>query len=82
VDKKTAKFDLNAARWRRSTFAEDGDAGGVEIALLDGGFVAMRHPQYSDVAPLVFTPGEWAAFLAGVNDREFDLPGTAGQESG
>jgi len=31
-------------------------------------------PKDRSLAPYVFTCGEWAAFLAGIRDGEFDLP--------
>jgi hypothetical protein len=34
----------------------------------------MRDGKNPDGPVLVFTPGEWAAFTAGVRDGEFDRP--------
>ncbi|WP_067834874.1 DUF397 domain-containing protein [Nocardia lijiangensis] len=65
-----AEVDLTDAEWRGA-----GGAGseGVEVALLAAGYVALRSAQDPDGHVLVFTPGEWAAFTAGVHDGEFDL---------
>ncbi|WP_028475872.1 DUF397 domain-containing protein [Nocardia sp. CNY236] len=67
-----AEVDLAEATWRR---AGDGEgAEGVELALLAGGHVGLRNGKDPDGPVLVFTPGEWAAFTAGVHDGEFDRP--------
>jgi len=67
--------DLAGAVWRRSSSADQGDAGPqVEIAMLDDGHVAMRTGGGDHDAVLVFTPAEWDAFVLGAKDGEFDLP--------
>ena len=55
--------------YRTSTFSGGGDC--VEVAL--GGEVAVRHSARPDEAILIFTPGEWSAFIRGVKAGEFDL---------
>lgn len=62
-------LDLANARWQR---APGSPAGGqaVEIARA-GGYIAMRASAHGQ--PLIFTPDEWAAFVAGVKDGEFDF---------
>jgi hypothetical protein len=54
-------------------YATDGrasrPAGAPQIEMLDGGSVVLR----TDSAVLTYTPGEWAAFTAGIRDGEFDL---------
>jgi hypothetical protein len=67
--------DVCGEVWRKSTFC--GGAGGgdcVEVALLDGGGVAVRDSKDRAGAVLVFTGTEWVAFLAGAGVRagEFD----------
>jgi len=42
----------------------------VEVAR-DGGVILVRHSKHPHPA-LVYTPDEWAAFLAGVKNGEFD----------
>ncbi|HEY3468173.1 DUF397 domain-containing protein [Amycolatopsis sp. NPDC005961] len=37
-------------------------------------YTAMRQSSKPDGVILVFTPGEWDAFVKGVRDGEFDLP--------
>ena len=63
--------DLTGARWRKSSHSgSEGNC--VEVALLDGGRVALRDSKDAGAGPaLVFTPAEWAAFAAGVADGEF-----------
>jgi hypothetical protein len=42
--------------------------------LADGsGRVAVRHSRNPDGPTIVYTPAEWAAFLAGAKDGEFDF---------
>jgi hypothetical protein len=62
--------DLTAAAWRTSTFCDLN--GCVEVALLDGR-VAVRDAKDRSGPVLVFTAGEWEAFLGGVRGGEFDL---------
>ncbi|MEV0249711.1 DUF397 domain-containing protein [Nocardia sp. NPDC050712] len=63
--------DLSAATWR----ATSGPGGtGVEVALLAEGYVALRNGNDPAGGVLVFTPSEWTAFTAGVQDGEFDRP--------
>lgn len=42
------------------------------VAFLDGGMVGVRDSKNPTGPALVFAPGEWEAFTAGVNDGEFD----------
>ncbi|WP_280468762.1 DUF397 domain-containing protein [Nocardia cyriacigeorgica] len=70
---KGADIDLTGATWLRAGEGEGGDS--VEIALLADGHVGMRDGKDPDGPALIFTPGEWAAFTAGVLDGEFDRPG-------
>lgn len=64
--------DLSRAVWRKST--RSGDNGGqcVEVAMLDGGYVALRDSKDKGAGPvLVFTASEWEAFIAGAVAGEF-----------
>ncbi|MEV4126447.1 2-dehydropantoate 2-reductase [Nocardia sp. NPDC049707] len=54
-----------------SSYSES-NGGCVEVAFLDGGMVGVRDSKNPIAPALVFTSGEWAAFTAGVVDREFD----------
>ncbi|GLW08913.1 hypothetical protein Misp01_40430 [Microtetraspora sp. NBRC 13810] len=58
--------------WKKSARgAAGGDA--VEIALLEDGQVGLRDGHDRDGAVLVFTAAEWADFVGGVKDGEFDV---------
>ncbi|MGW5105390.1 DUF397 domain-containing protein [Nocardia sp. NPDC004123] len=46
----------------------------VEVAFLADGAVAVRHSKARDGHVLVYTPGEWDAFTAGVRNGEFERP--------
>lgn len=57
--------------WRRST--RSGAAGNcVEVAVVDGGDIAVRNSRFPAGPALVYTRAELAAFVAGVKDGEFD----------
>ncbi|MEV4123652.1 DUF397 domain-containing protein [Nocardia sp. NPDC049707] len=66
-------IDLSGAHWFKSRHS-GGNDNCVEIAHLDGGMVGMRDSKNPTGGALVFTPAEWDAFTAGVNDGEFDRP--------
>lgn len=63
--------DLTGAEWISSN--EDGSPGGVEIAFV-GDMICMRNGDDHGGPVLVFTQGEWDAFVAGAKDGEFDEP--------
>lgn len=63
--------DLSRARWKKSS-RSSGNGQCVEMAELDGA-VALRDSKDPTGPVLVFTSAEWAAFLAGAKDGEFDL---------
>jgi hypothetical protein len=64
--------DLSSADWHKSRHS--GGNGCVEVAFVDEG-VAVRDSKDREGAVLVFTPFEWKAFMGGVRDGEFRLPG-------
>ncbi|WP_432905135.1 DUF397 domain-containing protein [Micromonospora matsumotoense] len=63
--------------WHISTRSPDNGGNCVEAGpLLDGsGRVAVRHSKARDAATIVYTAAEWAAFVGGVKDGEFDFTG-------
>ncbi|MFI9275447.1 DUF397 domain-containing protein [Kitasatospora sp. NPDC052896] len=65
------KLDTSGATWL-SAPQPDGSPGDVQIAFVDG-YIAMRDGRFPDGPVLVFTPGEWRAFVLGARDGEFDL---------
>ena len=63
---------IAGAEWRKSTLS--GNLGNcVEVAVLDGGGVAVRNSRHPSGPALVFTPAEWVAFVGGVQLDEFAL---------
>jgi hypothetical protein len=64
--------DLARAPWRKSSHS-GGNNQCVEVAPLPDGSVAVRHSLHPEAATIVYTAGEWAAFVAGVKDGEFDF---------
>ncbi|MEV0294393.1 DUF397 domain-containing protein [Nocardia sp. NPDC050710] len=65
--------DLSGAHWFKSTYSETSGQC-VEVAFLDGDKVGVRDSKNPTGPALIFTPGEWTAFTAGVTDGEFDRP--------
>lgn len=74
-------LDLANAQWQRAgDLNDDPDGEYVELAFVphtDGiTYVAMRNSRFTEPSDtvLVFTPGEWDAFIAGAQNGEFDTP--------
>ena len=65
--------DLTGAVWHKSTRSGGNGGDCVEVALNLPGVVAVRDTKNRDGSALIFTHAEWAAFLSGVRDGEFDL---------
>jgi hypothetical protein len=58
-------------KWVKSSFSfANGDC--VEVASLPGAEVGVRDTKAAGGPFLRYTPGEWAAFVAGVKKGEFD----------
>lgn len=58
--------------WQKSSFSA-GQGACVEATVFTDGKVGVRH-SVNQVEPILYTPQEWAAFMAGVKAGEFDLP--------
>jgi hypothetical protein len=73
-------MDLTGATWRSSSYGRDDEGSRIEIAIVPGSkegsdrVIAMRDRNNPGGPTLIFTPDEWRAFTAGVQDGEFDLP--------
>lgn len=65
--------DLAGAKWFKSSRSGGGKEC-VEVAHLAEGLVGVRDSKNPTGPALVFSPGEWDAFTAGVKEREFDRP--------
>ncbi|HEY5018550.1 MAG TPA: DUF397 domain-containing protein [Streptosporangiaceae bacterium] len=72
-------MDLTGAVWRKASASDVTDEASVEVAIVPGTkegsdqVIAMRDSRQPDGPVLIFTPEEWRAFAAGVQDGEFDL---------
>lgn len=66
-----AQEDRTALKWVKSSESFS-NSNCVEVAGLPDGGIAMRDSKHPDGPVLKFTPGEWAAFLGGVRNGEFD----------
>ena len=64
--------DLTSTSWHTSSFSQGG-SDCVDVAFLPDGRVALRHSKDPDGSILIYTRGEWDAFLKGAKDGEFDL---------
>ena len=65
---------ISSSKYTKSSYS--GMVSCVEARLLPDGTIGIRSSNDFAKEPLVFTQPEWRAFLAGVRDGEFDLPGT------
>jgi len=63
--------ELTGARWVKSSYS--GPTGGncVEVAFLAGGQVAVRNSRRQSGPALVFSAGEWDAFIGWARDGQF-----------
>ena len=63
--------ELTWARWMKSSYS--GPTGGncVEVSLLAGGQVAVRNSRHPSGPALMFSAGEWDAFIGGARDGQF-----------
>lgn len=61
----------SSAGWRKSRYSSGNGGNCVEVALV-GDTVAVRDSKDPNGPVLTFTRAEWAAFLAGAKDGEFD----------
>jgi hypothetical protein len=63
-------IDLSNVVWRAAPGAAPDDR--IEIAAIPGGGMALRNPADPLGAVQRYDEREWAAFMAGVQDGEFD----------
>ncbi|MEV4704478.1 DUF397 domain-containing protein [Actinoplanes sp. NPDC049316] len=65
-------MDLTGAQWHKSSRSSGNGGDCVEVAGNLPGVVAVRDSKAPDGPALVFTPGQWRAFITGVKTGEFD----------
>jgi hypothetical protein len=63
---------LADAVWQKSTFSGSPNSNCVEVAELDGGWIAVRDSKDPAGPALLFTAAEWIAFRMGVCAGEFN----------
>ncbi|MEV7969265.1 DUF397 domain-containing protein [Sphaerisporangium sp. NPDC088356] len=66
-------MDLSAAVWRKSSRSSDNGGQCVEVAMNLPKMVAVRDSKQPDGPELLFTPGEWLAFIDGAKAGVFDI---------
>jgi hypothetical protein len=64
--------EMSEASWITSRACNNSAC--VQVAHLSGGLVALRDSKDTTKPAHVFDGDEWAAFLTGVKNGEFDLP--------
>jgi hypothetical protein len=74
IDQKGSSMnpDLSGATWITSRACNNSAC--VQVAHLPGGLVALRDSKDIAKPAHVFDGEEWAAFVAGVRNGEFDQP--------
>lgn len=67
--------ELAAVAWHISTYSANSDAQCVEAGPLGDGSdrVAVRHSRRPDAETILYTRGEWEAFINGAKGGEFDF---------
>jgi hypothetical protein len=64
-------LELQTATWVKSSYSGSNGGNCVEVAELSGGHRGVRDSKDPTGPALVFTSGEWDAFINGVKDGEF-----------
>ncbi|ALC26229.1 DUF397 domain-containing protein [Streptomyces bacillaris] len=63
---------IQGVTWVKSSLSDGIGGNCVEIAKLGEGHVALRNSRDASGPALVYTPGEWEAFVQGAKNGEFD----------
>jgi hypothetical protein len=72
VEAKGLRVDVSQAAWRKSSQSGPHCDNCVEVAFV-GDAILLRDSKNQQGPVLVFTQGEWDAFVGGAKDGEFDL---------
>jgi hypothetical protein len=72
IEIKGLRVDLSRAVWRKSSASGPNCDNCVEVAFV-GDAIAVRDSKNPTGPALIFTQGEWDAFVGGAKDGEFDL---------
>ena len=72
IQAKGFHVNLEGAEWRKSNRSGPYSDNCVEVAFVDDA-IAVRDSKNPGGAVLLFTQGEWDAFVEGAKDGEFDL---------
>jgi len=72
VETKGLRVDLSQAAWRKSKASGPYGDNCVEVAFINDA-IAVRDSKHPQGPVLLFTQGEWDAFVYGAKDGEFDL---------
>jgi len=74
------RFPAPRVFWHTATASANAGGQCVQAGPIDDGSgrVAVRHSKHPDGTAIVFTQGEWAAFVDGVQKGEFDFHHQAG----
>ncbi|MEU6833339.1 DUF397 domain-containing protein [Nocardia beijingensis] len=67
------KTDISGAKWFKSRYS-GADKACVEVAFLAGGGIGVRDSKNPADPALVFTPGDWDAFTAGIAHGASERP--------
>ena len=72
MEAKGLRVSLDGAEWRKSNRSGPYSDNCVEVAFVDGA-IAVRDSKNPTGPVLLFTQGEWDAFVEGAKDGEFDV---------
>ena len=72
VEAKGLRVDVSRAVWRKSSQSGPHCDNCVEVAFVNDA-ILLRDSKDPQGPVLVFTQGEWEAFVGGARDGEFDL---------
>ena len=72
IEVKGVQVDLTDAIWHKSSRSGPWTDNCVEVAFVNGA-IAVRDSKNPAGPVLIFTPGEWDAFVGGAREGEFDI---------